>query len=538
MSIRVAKWEKPDNIVLHWTAGKPRPVSTPLDQSKEQTIMKSSFLDSLAALVVIAMTCSVGDAAGAEVDVLDIGSRRELFVDYYLLDKLDGTDLKLQEPKPAGVAIKYDKPWEGGMSFYTTVFQVGDTYRMYYRGGSTACYAESEDGIHWTKPVLGLVEIDGSSRNNVIRKDGWAVFSVFLDTRPGVPAEERFKGNWPLREPGGGMIGYVSSDGIHWKKLSDKPLVPMEAPEDFDGQNVIFWSQAESCYVLYARHGEGGRRATFRATSKDFRHWTKRTLMTYSDTESTVPSANLYTNQTHPYFRAPHIYIALPGRIFFADTDHISHEDDIAAAGRKVISPELREFVKQNLSENLQTSTGDYSDGVLLSTRAGSTRFDFTFLESFIRPGIGLENWTTRTNYPAQGVVQTGPSEMSLYVQRDFGQRTAHLQRMTLRIDGFASVNAPYKGGEMLTKPFAFAGRELHINYSTSAAGDIRVEIQEPNGNAIPPFTLTECVPIIGDQIDRVVAWNDGSDVRRLAGQPIRLRFVMKDADLFSLCFK
>ena len=67
-------------------------------------------------------------------EVCDIGSQRELFVDRYLIDTLDGTSLKLHQPQPAGVAIRYDQPWEDRLAFYTTVLKDGDIYRMYYRG--------------------------------------------------------------------------------------------------------------------------------------------------------------------------------------------------------------------------------------------------------------------------------------------------------------------------------------------------------------------------------------------------------------------
>ncbi len=127
---------------------------------------------------------------------------------------------------------------------------------------------------------------------------------------------------------------------------------------------------------------------------------------------------------------------------------------------------------------------------------------------------------------------------MSLYVQRDYGQKTAHLERMTLRLDGFASLNAPYDGGEMVTKPLRFEGNQLEINYATSAAGVLRVEIQDEQGRPVPRFSLEECPEIIGDDISRIVSWNQGSDVGSLAGKPVRLRFVMKDADLYSLRFK
>ena len=236
--------------------------------------------------------------------------------------------------------------------------------------------------------------------------------------------------------------------------------------------------------------------------------------------------------------RPPHIYVSLPGRIFFADPRHVSREDDRAEAirRRRAVSSEVLDFHRNNI--NTGGGVGDVADGVFLTTRAGSTRFDFTFKESFIRPGIGLNNWTTRNNYPACGVVQTGPYEMSFYVQRNYSQKSAHLQRMTLRLDGFTSVSAPYSGGEMLTHPLTFSGHTLEINYSTSAAGSIRVEIQDQSGKPVPGFSLDDCTTIVGDQIEHVVAWKDGSDVSRLQNRPIQLRFVMKDADLFSMRFR
>ena len=45
------------------------------------------------------------------VDIVHLGSNRELFVDNYLIDNISGSSLKLHEPLPGGVAIKYDQPW-------------------------------------------------------------------------------------------------------------------------------------------------------------------------------------------------------------------------------------------------------------------------------------------------------------------------------------------------------------------------------------------------------------------------------------------
>ena len=103
---------------------------------------------------------------------------------------------------------------------------------------------------------------------------------------------------------------------------------------------------------------------------------------------------------------------------------------------------------------------------------------------------------------------------------------------------GFASVNAGYAGGELLTRPLRFEGSELVLNYATSAAGSVRVEVQDVGGRPMPRFKVAESVEMYGDEIERVVSWEGGADLSQVAGQPVRLRFVMKDADLYSLRFR
>jgi hypothetical protein len=89
-----------------------------------------------------------------------------------------------------------------------------------------------------------------------------------------------------------------------------------------------------------------------------------------------------------------------------------------------------------------------------------------------------------------------------------------------------------------LTKPIRFSGRELEINYSTSAAGSIRVELQDAEWKPLPGYSAEECPEILGDEIERVVSWQRGSDLAALAGRPVRLRFVLKDADVYSFRFR
>ena len=159
-------------------------------------------------------------------------------------------------------------------------------------------------------------------------------------------------------------------------------------------------------------------------------------------------------------------------------------------------------------------------------------------MEAFLRPGIGLENWVSRSNYPALNLVQTGPATMSFFVNRNYGQPSSYLERYELRLDGFASVHAGYKGGEMITRPVRFRGAELEINYSTSAAGSVRVEIQDESGQPVTGYPLADARESIGDEIAGTVMWKSGPSVAKLMGRSVRLRFVLKDSDLFAYRFR
>jgi hypothetical protein len=426
------------------------------------------------------------------------------------------------------VAFALEQPWEGPFSAYTTILHDGDKYRAYYRGSPAArgdgssrestCYAESADGKTWTKPSLGLFEVDGTKQNNVILA-GQPPFShnfcPLVDRSEGVPANERYKAL--AGSSRSGLVAWTSPDGIRWKKLREEPVITGGA---FDSQNVPLWSEAEQCYVCYYRVFVDRVRRIARVTSQDFTAWSEPTLMGYSlqsDPAAKLPIEHLYTNQTSPYFRAPHIYVAIAARFF---------------PGKRVLTPEQATRVGVDPGY-----FNDCSDGILMTTRGGDF-YDRTFLEGFLKPGLGLENWTSRTNYPALNVVPTDDSEMSLFVNQNYGQPTAHIHRYSLRLDGFAALHAGYRGGEMLTKPLIFSGKELELNFATSAAGSIRVEIQDAAGQPIVGYSAADCLDTIGNELDRVVQWKAGSDVSSLVGKPVRLRFVMKDADMFSLRFK
>jgi hypothetical protein len=136
---------------------------------------------------------------------------------------------------------------------------------------------------------------------------------------------------------------------------------------------------------------------------------------------------------------------------------------------------------------------------------------------------------------PAWGIVQLSPEEFSLYITEHYGWPDHRLRRVTVRRHGFASAHANAHGGEFTTWPLAFSGRQLILNYATSAAGSLQVELQNEQGEPVPGHTLADMKPLFGDELDAVVRWKSGSDLSSLVGKPLRFRFVLKDADLFAL---
>ena len=118
---------------------------------------------------------------------IDIGSRRELMIDDHLIGSMsDSLRLQVHKPVRRNVVLVTDSPWEGNACLYSSVFHDGERFRMYYTAshyvnrkgrielphGRLLCYAESVDGIHFTKPKLNLVEFAGSKENNIILKSG------------------------------------------------------------------------------------------------------------------------------------------------------------------------------------------------------------------------------------------------------------------------------------------------------------------------------------------------------------------------------
>jgi hypothetical protein len=403
------------------------------------------------------------------------------------------------------------------------------------------CYAESDDGIHWKKPELGLHEFNGSKANNIVIASGKLGAlnvdaghpAVFKDDNPAAPADARYKAIVRSNSPKG-LHALKSPDGIHWSPMADAPVITDGA---FDSQNLAFWDAGHGVYRAYWRYFTAGvtdeknwkpegDRAIRTATSKDFLRWENQRDLGYVDS----PSEQLYTNQVKPYHRAPHLLIGFPTRY----TDR-GWSDSMRALPER----EHREW-RSKANQRYGTVV---TEGLLMAGRDGVTFHRWN--EAFMPPGIEREGtWNYGHHYIAWHLVETksdlagAPNELSLYTGENYWTGTSSaLRRYTLRLDGFVSVQAPMSGGELVTKPIRFKGSKLAMNFSTSAAGGVRVEIQDVEGRALPGFALDDCPPIFGDAIERKVTWKSGGDVGTLAGKPVRLRFELKDADGFAYQF-
>ena len=474
--------------------------------------------------------------------IIDIGSRRELLVDDHLIASISrDAALRLHRPVPQEIALETDAPWEGNASGYYTVFQDDGAYRMYYRGwnfmhasGSleyphyeVVCLAESSDGITWSKPDLGLVEYEGSRSNNIIldaRDDSSPAinFVPFKDPNPNAGDDARYKA---LANNRGykGLFALGSPDGLQWDFLRDEPVITKGY---FDSQNLAFWDTERGEYRDYHRDFRHGR-DIMTCVSTDFLDWTEPVFVDYRPGRI----AELYTNQIIPYFRAPHIFVGFPTR--YVDRPWSAAIEDLPERAHRRIRSDARERYGAALT-----------DGLFMSSRDALT-FNI-WPEAYIRPGLRpVDNWTYGDNYQNWGLVTTGspfagaPDELSIYVNEGYWRgQSASLRRYTLRVDGFVSLNAPLSGGEMVTKPLNFKGRDLELNFSASAAGSMRVEILHGQvDTAIEGFALADCVEILGDDLARKVRWAPGADLSKLSGEAVRLRFVLHDADLFAYQF-
>ena len=201
-------------------------------------------------------------AAGA-TDVVDVGSKKQVILDGYFLDQQDNITLTMHKPYRDGqVLIKPDQPWEMDpagneerISLYSCVRKEDGRVRVWYgscRGvGSPeirVAYAESEDGIHFLKPKLGLHEVDGSKENNIVLP-GPRIAGAAVWVDPKAPPEHRYKTQTKVYPPGQleKLEMHSSPNGIHWSLFAEPKV------GHIDTQNIIFWEPSVGRYLFFTR---------------------------------------------------------------------------------------------------------------------------------------------------------------------------------------------------------------------------------------------------------------------------------------------
>lgn len=446
-------------------------------------------------------------------EAVRIGSRIEMFTDDRLIADMDGVRMMMHRPERREVVLTFPEVWEGPNCTYFTVIEDQDKIRLYYRGycyssddsdEQVTCYAESTDGIHFVKPELGLIEFAGSKRNNIVLKGMLAHnFVPFYDQSPGADTSGRYKavagvGNsaqtMSNQSP---LYGLRSDDGIHWSLLQEEPIL---TDGSFDSQNVAFWDRHTGQYRCYNRYFTSDYIRSVQSTvSDDFINWGPQHKNTYTND---APLEQFYTNATIPCPQAEHMYLSFPMR-----------------------------FVEKRKKISGHSHAG-VSDAVLMTSRDGST-WDRPFMEGWIRPGLEERNWTDRNTMTAFGCVESD-TEFSFYITEHYRFESVRLRRVAVRKHGFASIHADYSGGMFTTRPVQFTGDRLVLNYSTSAVGSIQVEVVDEFNQAIEGLTFDDMEPLYGDAIQEEVHWKSGLGLREWEGKPVRFRFKMKDADLYS----
>ncbi len=491
-------------------------------------------------------------------EAIPIGQNRECFFDDYLLDTAKTTaEFRVHQPELRGPVMTHDAPWEGSGCDYHNFFfddswpgmdgsHPNGVYRMYYLGWQApsrepnakpqypivVCYAESADGLTWTKPNLGLCTFNGSKDNNIVVTKELLDFEfidnfmVFRDENPACPKEERYKGIALFHHA---LWSFNSPDGLHFtlgNTIATRGV--------FDTVNIVFWDSVAGKYRGYIRGNHfdpKGRPTAFNGAirdinyveSTDFKTWTDPVLLKFGPDKEDIA---LYTNVINPYFRAPQMLLGFPSRYVERVEWNGSFE-------------QLTGLEKRRKRMEMEPRFGmAITDCVFIVSRNGK---EFTrYMEAFMRPGPeNGDNWLYGDCYPALGFAVTpgmmpgSPDELSLYAPcYHWMQVPSLLLRYAIRMDGFVSLHA---GGEeklVVTKPLTYDGKELFINFATSAMGWLYVTLIDENGKRYPSCET------FGDAIERKVVFDDPEAVATLSGKPVTIEFKMWDTDIYSMHFK
>ena len=481
-------------------------------------------------------------AKGRSEDV-DIGNRRQLFVDHKFVMKKRNVELRVHQPLKTGeTSIQSDPGRELGSC---SVLEKDDIYHMWYTSSlNSLAYASSLDGIRWNRPFFNLTTSEDFPKPNniVLGKGAGGVESgghmVFLD--PNASEGQVFQLVSGLNKA---IAIFSSPDGIHWKHTRSNVVTydTISGPHHLDSQNIIFWDTRIEKYVTYVRknapkdteYGWSQGRSVARNESENLSY-----LGHVNDLPVVIEAGgreDIYTSGVIQYPWADEVYFAFPTLYY-----HYSNWQS--------------EFEMET-----PTNAGVLDTRFAVS-RDGINWNNFNW-HTFIPLGMEGE-FDSKRIYMGYGMVPSlngreiymyymGTNETHGWNRDDRNNRILvaagveprpmqrAISRVVLRRDGFVSIHAPYEGGDFTTPPLRFKGDQLVLNIENRSTGELQVEILNENKIPIPGYSLVDSDIIHStNEINRVVTWNGGSSVKRLEGKIVYLHFVLRDTDLYALQFQ
>jgi len=519
--------------------------------------------------------------------VMAIGSGKQLFIDHKFIESAEGVALRMHAPVRTGeVLIKPDAEWEKDfyIGSYSSVMGEGGKVRMWYQVSGlkalpgknpdfmAVAYAESKDGIHFEKPVLGLVEYNGSKRNNIVMPADPKLLamgggSVAYDRNPACPPGERYK-SWQkiYPKPGTGIGGpyriFVSGDGLRWR-LSEKLFTGLRAA---DTQPTWFWDPLVKRYIGYSREwvnfADGGRiRMASYNESDDMFAWDNMHIALEPDElDFTAAPRKRVDPETMKIERETWVpKVLTPRRRDPAETGSV-FDDPVPTPGAPldIYGPAVFPYLEadgvyvsltalfHHWGKPGYDSFPDTGD-VRLALSRDRRHFHHVSREPFLRPGPA-GSFDSKWIWPMPSPVRMGDELWFYYLgmnrthSRDVDPEgsgaKSGISRAVLRLDGFVSADFDYAGGTLLTPPLTFTGSRLELNLDTAAGGMGRVEILDASGAPLPGFTLRDADPLNGNSVRMAASWKGSTNVSALAGKPVRLRFKMRGARLYAFQFK
>jgi hypothetical protein len=449
----------------------------------------------------------------------------QLFLDDTWIDPATGglwVQRQWHQPRKYPVPLMTaEHPWERWAPLmYGSVLHWRGKFRMWYvvwtRGQNPrACYAESDDGVVWDKPRLGLCEFNGSKDNNIFLDSGYGPKGLIDDL---TIIDDPDDGEWPLKmlywdvgvspsEPTAGIFAARSKDGIRWER--NPGLVLRGWGDRFNALPV----KQDGKYVVFGRapvKTEGGRRV-WRTESADLVHWSEPGLVLIRDAED-PPYMQFYSVSVFPY---EGIYLGGLERMYFSP-DKLDVELVFSRDGRQWQRPRTR--------------------------------------PSFIP--VGPEgSWDSDwTNLPANAPILRENHLWFYYSGRTGAHAVSYpynrggIGLSVLRVDGFASLKAAAKEGLIVTPPMTWPEGELRVNFDPreditshpgGQDGQLLAEVRGEDGAAITGFSSADCIPVRVNTYNlelssAPVSWKEGRTMRALAGKRVRLAFRFRSGHLYS----